>query len=101
MAASRATASAQVVSGNVLSVAGVGTQVADVATPSLGQALAALALAVGQPLPFPRRSQLRDSCRLFKLRDGAEDLAHQDSGRGVLEEERGGRRRDEGDPPSP
>ena len=64
----------------------------------LDMALAALdLLAGGHTLAPARCRQLGNKSCLLKLSDGAEDLTHEDRSRGVLDEVRGRRRRDEGD----
>jgi len=58
--------------------------------------LATLALAVCDALPLPSGRQLGDCGRLLEPRDGSEQLPYEDRSRGVLHEERRGRRRNEG-----
>ena len=66
-----------------------------------GEALAALALAGRKPLPLPRCRELCHEGRLLELRDGTEDLAHQDGSRRILDEEGRCARRNDADAPRP
>jgi hypothetical protein len=61
-------------------------------------AFAALTFAVRDALALPSGCKLGDEPSLLELRDGPQDLANQNGGRGVLKEERRGGCGNEGNP---